>query len=128
MIKNILVYILIIGVLFFLGVNSHRYFIEKISVNLQFSLQNVYMFNAIFSLVVCTVFLILSEKESIFEKLGFLYLGTLVFKIILFYAVFYNPVFTAQDLTKIERISLLIPIAIFLSVEVYFIARILSRK
>ena len=63
----------------------------------------------------------LSSIEKILEQLGFIYLGAIVLKIVFFSIVFYNPIFTSEGLTIAERISLLIPMVIFLITEVCFL-------
>ena len=128
MFKKFIEYTISFGVLFFLGLYIQSYYVEKQSITLFFSLVKVYLFHFIFSLLVCGVFFILSSKEKLFQQLGFIYLGVLMLKIILFCGVFYNPIFTIEKLPKIDSISLLIPIALFLILEVFFIAKILNKK
>lgn len=128
MIKNLLTYLLVIGFLFFLGLEIHSYFIEEQNFRLGFSLKKLYSFHAIFTLVVLVKFNILSGFKKVSEQLGFIYLGVLILKIIFFCIVFYNPVFTSEKLTQIERISLLIPMVIFLISEVYFVSKLIQKK
>lgn len=128
MIKSTATYTLLLGVLFFLGLSLHTYFLEKEAIELQFSLHTIYLFHVVFTFVVIGVFNFISKKKEFFEQLGFIYLGVLVFRIVLFCGFFYNLVFTSVDLSIIERISLLIPVAIFLIFEVYFIAKILNKN
>ena len=128
MLKRTLIYALTFIALFLLGYYSHKAIIEAKQLPLVFSLQKSYLFHAIFSFLICVIFAFLSLKDKLFQQLGFIYLGALTLKIILFCIVFYNPIITASDLSKTDSISLLIPIAIFLITEVYFIAKILNRK
>lgn len=128
MVKNIFVYVLAFTALFFIGFYTHNYIIESKQVSLIFSLFSVYLFHSIFSLTICVIFNFLSLKEKIYQQLGFIYLGALILKIVAFCIVFYNPVLAVENLSKTNSISLLIPIAIFLITEVYFIAKILNRK
>ena len=128
LLKKTTTYTLLIGVLFFVGLHTHTFFLEKEAIKLQFSLFNIYLFHAVFTFILITIFTFISKYNTFFEQLGFIYLGTLVFKITFFCGVFYNPIFTTENLSIIERISLLIPVAIFLIIEVYFIAKILNRK
>lgn len=128
MIKNSIKYTIVFGVLFFLGFFLHRNWIDNANISLPFSLKEIYIFHAVFSLIICVLFTILAQKDKLFEQLGFIYLGVLVFKITFFCMVFYDPVFTVEKLTKKQSLSLLIPIAIFLIAEVYFIAEILNKK
>lgn len=126
--KRIIVQIIIFVALYFLGLSTHEYMNSKQNISLIFSLKNVYLFHAVFSLLVCIVFGILSSKEKFFQQLGFIYLGVLILKIVVFSIVFYNPVLSVENLSKTDSAALLIPIAIFLIAEVYFVAKILNKK
>lgn len=128
MLKRFLVYSTVFAILFFIGFYSHQYFIDKNQVDLIFSLKKVYLFHAVFSLIICVKFYLMSLNEKLSQQLGFIYLVALVLKIIVFCAVFYNPILTTESLPKSNSISLLIPIAIFLIAEVSFVANILNRK
>jgi len=128
MIKDFIKYVVVFGVFYVLGLHIHMYMLEEKSINLIFSLQSIYLFHLLFSLVVCVVFNILSNNKKILEQLGYIYLGVLLLKIIVFSIIFYNPVFTTENLTKTQSISLLIPIAIFLTIEVFFIVRIIGKN
>lgn len=116
-------------VAFFLtGYFLHVYFLESERIKLNYPLDQVYFFHATVSLVVCIVLKVLSEKEKYFSQIGFLYLWSLLFKLILFAVVFYNPVFTQDKLSNTESISFLFPLVISLGLEVYFLAKILNKK
>lgn len=128
MIKDHLKYTMVFGVLFFVGFFTHNYWVETTGFTLPYSLLKIYVFHAVFSLFICVLFAILAQKEKLFQQLGFIYLGALVFKITFFCMVFYDPIFTVEKLTKKQSLSLLIPIAIFLIAEVYFIAELLNKK
>ncbi len=126
--REILIYMLAFGMLFFLGDFIHNFYIESQEITLGFSLRNTYAFHAFFSLQLCIIFALLSNNKKISPQLGFIYLASFVLKIIAFCAVFYNPIFTAEKLTSIQQVSLIIPMVIFLIVEVYFIIKILNKN
>lgn len=126
--REILIYMLAFGMLFFLGDFIHNFYIESQEITLGFSLRNMYAFHAFFSLQLCIIFALLSNNKKISPQLGFIYLASFVLKIIAFCAVFYNPIFTAEKLTSIQQVSLIIPMVIFLIVEVYFIIKILNKN
>jgi hypothetical protein len=128
MIRQIFIYMLAFGMLFFLGEYIHNYYIQSQEITLGFSLRNMYAFHAFFSLQLCIVFSLLVTNEKISPQLGFIYLATFVLKIIAFCGFFYNPIFTAEKLSNIQRVSLIIPMVLFLILEVYFIIRILNKK
>ncbi|MDG1196119.1 MAG: DUF6168 family protein [Polaribacter sp.] len=128
MIKAIFGYSLVFFSLFFIGLFFHENVIEKQGVILPFSLKKVYLFHLGFSLLICVNFKLFSTVDKVFEQLGFIYLGTLLLKIVLFCAIFYKSIFTEENLTQISRLSFFIPAIIFLLTETIFVAKVLNKK
>ena len=128
MIKSIFLYFVTFSSLFLLSFFLHQYYLDVNEFVLPFSLQKVYLFHAGFSLLICVNFRLLANVDKIFPQLGFIYLGCLFFKIILFCVVFYESLFNDTILTKIAKISLILPMFIFLLTEAVFIAKILNKK
>ena len=126
MAKNLITYILVFASLGVLSYLLHNNFIEEKNISLPFSLKKVYLFFVFFSLVICSLFKIGSVINKIKEQLGFIYLGTIIFKITVFAVIFYKSVFEV-DLSNAQRIALIIPMAIFLFIEVFFVAKILNK-
>jgi hypothetical protein len=126
MAKNLITYILVFASVGVLSYLLHNNFMEEKNISLPFSLKKVYLFFVLFSLVICSLFEIGSVINKIKEQLGFIYLGTIIFKITVFAVVFYQSIF-AIDLTNAQRIALIIPMAIFLFIEVFFVAKILNK-
>lgn len=128
MIKSLLLYFVTFSALFLLSFFLHEYYITTNEFVLPFPLKKVYLFHAGFSLLICVNFRLLANVDKIFPQLGFIYLGCLLFKIILFCVVFYKSLFNDIILTEIAKISLILPVFIFLLTEAIFIARILNKK
>ena len=126
MAKNLITYILVFASVGVLSYLLHNNFIEEKNISLPFSLKKVYLFFVFFSLVICYLFKIGSVINKIKEQLGFIYLGTIIFKITVFAVIFYKSVFEV-DLSNAQRIALIIPMAIFLFIEVFFVAKILNK-
>ncbi|MBL85391.1 MAG: hypothetical protein CMO82_01890 [Winogradskyella sp.] len=126
MAKNLITYILVFASVGVLSYLLHNNFIEEKNISLPFSLKKVYLFFVFFSLVICSLFKIGSVINKIKEQLGFIYLGTIIFKITVFAVIFYKSVFEV-DLSNAQRIALIIPMAIFLFIEVFFVAKILNK-
>jgi hypothetical protein len=126
--KSFLIYFLVFFSLYFIGFNSHQFILEKYSLSAPFSLQKVYLFHFGFSLLICMSFKYFSSVDKIFQQLGFIYLIPIFLKIILFSAIFYKSLFNEGDFPFFSKVSLFIPAIIFLSTEVIFITKILSRK
>ncbi len=128
MIKSVLIYLLVFSFLFFVSYTIHENYLENKEIILPFLLKKVYHFHLGFSLLICINFKIFSSVDKIFEQLGFIYLGTLFLKITIFCIIFYQPIFGEEILSQTARISLLIPLLIFLLTEVIFVAKILNEK
>ena len=128
MIRSAFLFSIVFFFVFIVCFSIHEFFLEKQQINLPFSLKKVYLFHLIFSLLVCLNFLIFSSFDSVFEQLGFLYLGSILLKITLFYAFFYASIFTKQELTLSYRISLFIPVILFLIPEAAIVAKIMKKK
>jgi hypothetical protein len=128
MVRSILVYSAVFFSLFLVCFSLHNYFLEAKNILLPFSLKKVYIFHLAFSVVICINFLIFSTKEKIFEQLGFIYLGTILLKLTLFSIVFNQSIFAEEGLTFNARISLFIPMIVFLLTEAIFVAKILKKK
>jgi len=128
MTRQIFIYILVFGTVLFLGEYTHSYYIESKEITLGFSLKSMYAFHAFFSLQLCIIFTLLATNQKISPQLGFIYLASFILKIIIFCAIFYNPIFMVEKLSKTQRVSLVIPMALFLILEVYFIIKILHKK
>ncbi|APY08511.1 hypothetical protein BWZ20_09450 [Winogradskyella sp. J14-2] len=126
MVKSIVTYVLVFIITGVSAYLLHNNFIEEKNIFLPFSLKKVYLFFVLFSLLICFLFKVGSVINKIKEQLGFIYLGTIIFKITVFTAVFYESVFTI-NLTNPQRIALIIPMAIFLFIEVFFVAKILNK-
>jgi hypothetical protein len=127
LIKTLLTYIFVFGLLFTIGYHVHEYLLKEQVDFMPFSLKAIYIFHAIFSFLICTFLLLISKKDKLKDQLGFLYLGTFVFKLVVFAMIFSALFFGDLQLTLKHKVSLLIPVFIFLVPEAYFIVKILSK-
>jgi len=91
-------------------------------------LQNAYTFLYFFSLILTIIFQLVSKNDKYFEQLGFIYLGLLVFKIIIFAVMFYPHLMGEKLMPQFYRASLLLPVFVFLFLEVFFISKIMKSK
>ncbi len=120
-------------IIFFVLVSLVVYFLHTIGLsNLAshspISLIQVYIFNTVFTVFLCVTAIVLSKTEKYADQIGFLYLGSVVLKVIFFFLLFYKPIFKSDDFTNIEIFNLLIPIILFLIFEVVVISKILNNK
>lgn len=127
MLKNSITYVIAFALLGFLGFITHNFYTEEYQINLPFSLLKVYVFFAVFSLIICLLLNILSTVKKMENQIGLFYLASIFLKLPIFGATFYNSIFKITLNTN-QRLSLVIPMMVFLAVEVFFIAKILSKK
>ena len=128
MIRSIIAYAAIFFCIFIISFSLHEYLLEERQIILPFSLKKVFLFHLGFSLIICTNFVAISRVEKIFDQLGYIYLGTILLKLIIFIATFYKSIITGETLPFITRISLLIPMIIFLFIEAIIVAKILKKN
>lgn len=128
MIKALFTYSIVFVALFLIGFYLHQYVLTSKDIKLPFSLEKIYLFHAVFSGLICINLRLVSTVDKLYPQLGFLYLATFIIKLILFGVFFYNPIFTIEKLTFTEKISLLIPLFLFLLTEVIFVVKILNKK
>ncbi len=128
MIKRIIIVLLVFLGLYFVGLYSHQYIISNYQEKLPFSLEKLYLFHCGFSILVCINLLLLQNVNKISEQLGFIYLGALLLKILLFSLAFYSSVIKGNHLSTLAKTSLLIPTFVFLLTEVFIISKIINKK
>lgn len=129
LVKRLLFYTVSAVLIFLTCYYLHSYILVSAQENPPFELLNIYLFLAIAALVLVVFFELLASLSGQFkDQLGFLYLGAMALKIMLFCVVFRGFLFTNIVLSKLDSISLLIPIFIFIFFEVVIIAKILNRS
>lgn len=127
-VKRGLGYIIIALVLYSISYTVHNTLLTQLGITTPFDLRTVYLFQVIFSLILVVVFeMIASLATQLKDQLGFLYLGSMVIKILAFCILFRDLLFSAIALSKSDTLSLLIAISIFIIYEVVIIAKILNR-
>ena len=126
--KDIFRYFFVFTSLFLIGSSCHQLLVGHLGLKFSFSLQKVYLFHAIFSGLICINLRVISTVDKLFLQLGFIYLSTLVLKIILFSLFFFNPLFTVVSFSFAEKISLFFPLFVFLLTEAMFVLRILNQR
>lgn len=128
MIKQISIYLIGFMLLLLIGFNSHQLILSKLAIDTPFPLKKVYIFHGAFSLLLCTNFLLLYHTKKFKDQLGFLYLVSVALKIILFCIVFSEHIFVEGSFTQEDGVNLLIPMAIMLFLEVFFINKLLKNS
>ena len=113
--------------LLFATVYGVQYLLNS-SLQIRYNFKDVSIFFAASSLVIWFHFFFLEKFPKVKPQLGFIYLPTLFIKGILFYVIFKDSIFQIKNLTLPERLNLIIPLAVFLILEVYLISKILNKK
>ncbi|WP_222937197.1 DUF6168 family protein [Cytophaga sp. FL35] len=128
MFKTIILYIVVFTLVGTTSYFIHNQLLGTEHFELKALLKKAYLFHAIFSLSIIIAFQLASNFDSVFPQLGFIYMGLLVFKIMVFTMMFYPQLVGDQMVSRFYRGSILIPVAIFLILEVVFVTKILRRK
>ncbi|WP_440879681.1 DUF6168 family protein [Tenacibaculum sp. C7A-26P2] len=126
MIKRILLFFVVICVTFIASYFFHFSVLENKDLQLSFSLQRVYFFYAISAVLIYLIVTVISEKTP--NQAGYGYLALMFVKIGFFLILFKSTVFSEIPIDKPEKISLVIPFLLFLSLETIFIAKLLNNK
>lgn len=127
MIKTVVVYLISFAVLFLLVHFSQVYISNQLNSVIRFNLWDTNLFFAITSFLICVHFQLFSQIKTLETQLGFIYLPTLFIKGVLFYAAFKDSIFSIEILYTTERLNILIPLLLFLALEVYFVIKIISK-
>ncbi|MFY7671840.1 DUF6168 family protein [Tenacibaculum sp. MEBiC06402] len=124
MIKRILLFLSALVLLFIVSyfLNSYLVVEEKFS----FSLLSVYLFHTIASLLVYAVVEFIADKMP--NQAGYTYLASIFLKIGFFVVIFNSSVFANPNLSKPERISLVVPLFLFLITEAVAVSKLLNSK
>lgn len=126
--KDIFRYLIVFSFLFLIGFYGHQFVLEYLGLHILFSLENLYLFHASFSALICVNLRVFSTVDKFFSQLGFIYLSTLVLKIIFFVIFFYNPLFTIVSFSFAEKLAFFFPLFVFLLTEAVFVLKILNQK
>ncbi|MCC4212159.1 DUF6168 family protein [Leeuwenhoekiella parthenopeia] len=107
----------------------HSGLLQLLDIELPYKLLNFYLFAGISSLIICLTFISLPALvPAFYDKLGFIFLFTIFGKLLFMGLVFKDLLFQEEVFTRLQRLSMLIPIFIFLIYEVLLLIRILNKK
>jgi len=126
MIKRILTYLSIILLVFIIVFFAHQYVLESKQLVLSYSLLNVYLFNAIVSVVIYGCIELVAEKLP--TQAGYAFLTCVFLKIGFFIVLFQSTVFSEVKLEMFQRLSLMVPFFLFIIIESAGVAKLLNSK
>lgn len=123
MIKRILFYTLILVVSFIASFFLHNAMISK---DLPFSLFNNYLFHATAAIIVYAIIELMAEKLP--SQAGYAYLAAIFIKMGVFMLFFQESIFGNENLIKSDKLSLIIPLFLFLIIEAIGVSKLLNSK
>jgi len=126
MIKRILTYLSIIALVFIVVFFTHKYVLDSKQLVLSYSLLNVYLFNAIASIIIYGCVELVAEKLP--SQAGYAFLACVFLKIGFFVVLFQATVFSEVRLEMFQRLSLMIPFFLFIVIEAVGVAKLLNSK
>ena len=126
MIKRVLYFIVAIILLFLISYNGHDYILNLREIELSYSLFSVYSFHVIATIIVYVSLEILADNLP--NEAGYGYLALMLLKIGFFLLIFQDAVFPEEKLIKLERVSLVIPLLLFLTTEAIVVSKLLNSK
>ena len=126
MIKRILFFLIAVLLLFVISFFLHNFILDSKEISVSFSLLGVYGFHVISAIVVYSIVELVAEKIP--NQAGYAYLASIFLKIGFFVLIFQASIFANEELTKPERISLVIPLFLFLITEAIAVSKLLNNK
>lgn len=126
MIKRVLKYLLIVIIVFISFYFIHEYVLSSKQLNLYYSLLNVYLFNAIASIILYGCIELVAEKLP--SQAGYAFLTCVFLKIGLFIVLFQATVFSEVKLELFQRLSLIVPFFLFIVIETIGVGKLLNSK
>ncbi|MDH5367374.1 MAG: DUF6168 family protein [Cyclobacteriaceae bacterium] len=125
-VKRVLVYFIIVFAIFFSIYKFHSYFLELREELLSYSLLDMYIFHVISSLIVYLVVELVYINLP--DQTGYVYLVSVFLKIGIFVIIFNSSLLSEIDLKMFERLSIIVPMFLFLIIEAIFCSRLLSTN
>ena len=126
MIKRIVSYLLIVVAVFVVVFFTHQYILDSKQLVLSYSLLNVYLFNAITSIIIYGCIELVSEKLP--SQAGYAFLACVFLKIGLFVVLFQATVFSEVKLELFQRLSLMLPFFLYIIIETIGVGKLLNSK
>ncbi|MFD0964569.1 DUF6168 family protein [Pseudofulvibacter geojedonensis] len=123
MIKRVLFYTLIVVASFVASYFLHDALLSK---SLPFSLFNNYLFHAIAAVVVYAIIELMADKLP--SQAGYAYLAAIFIKMGVFMLFFQESIFGNVNLVKSDKLSLIIPLFLFLIIEAIGVSKLLNSK
>lgn len=105
---------------------AHQHIITDLEANVSFSIMGMYLFHFVSYLVICLGVEYLATKLP--SQVGYAYLASVFVKIGLFVLIFKNAIFAEIELNMPERLSIVVPMFVFLILEAVYCGRLMNSK
>ncbi|CAM1358428.1 conserved membrane hypothetical protein [Tenacibaculum litopenaei] len=126
MTKRILIFIGVMTALFGLSYGIHSFILNAQEASVSYSLLGVYIFHLIAAMFLYGIVELVAKFLP--DQAAYAYLGSIFIKIGFFVLIFKASVFSNVELPMPERLSLIVPLFLFLFAEAIFIAKLLNNK
>lgn len=123
MIKRTLVSMVVAIAVTFVLYYFHRFLIDHYSASLSFKLMDTYIFH--FVAYFCVVVGLEFTRKVTPDNVGFGYFATIFIKLGAFALIFGSVLFAQESLSMFERLSIVVPLLIFIFMETIHCSRLL---
>ncbi len=124
MVKRLLVSSIIVAIASWPIYLVHSYILNHLSIELEYNLLNTYLVYVIVYIHVTIVVEVVNKLAPV--HLGLLYLWTFVAKLFIFGIAFYPKLFGETELSFESRLSLIVPLLIYIFFEVLYCVKIIQ--
>lgn len=125
MIKRILLYFFVVSILFGGILYMHNFIITSNNAVIRFSLFNIYLFHFISSFIIYLIIELIVFKMP--NQAGFVFLASIFLKLGFFVMIFNTTILSLENLNLIERVSIIVPLFIFLFLEAAASFKLLNK-
>ena len=108
------------------GFLLNNFLLSNAGITLSFPVLHVYLFNIIATILIYTLIEVVLGYLP--NETGYLYLGLMMVKMGILILLFQKSIFSEEGLTKPEKLTLLIPMLLFLAIEAVGISKLLNNK
>ncbi|UII28502.1 DUF6168 family protein [Fulvivirga maritima] len=124
--KRFIIFFVVLIVMSVAMYSLQMYVLNSGNYDLHFTLQSIYIFHFIATLLVCALIEAISTIMP--NQAGYAYLGSIFIKIGLFVLIFKDALFIEGGMNKPEKLSVVIPMLVFLLVESVYCGRLLNAQ
>ncbi|GAB3330119.1 hypothetical protein GCM10027429_06890 [Marivirga atlantica] len=114
--------VVVLSVLLYLG---HSFLLTSFDESISFTLSGIYYFNAAACIMICASAEFLSVKLP--SQVGYAYLASIFIKIGLFTLIFKEVLLTEGEFPMSERLSIVVPMMVFLVIEAVYCGRLMNK-